>query len=172
MTEQAHDIAPINIETHRGDAPLSALERTIKKGVDVGTVVHRDKLNGLRSTFEEKVDEHIGRCLRHRRKLLGLTQMDLGDATGQLSQQIQKYECGSTRISASRLHTLAQALRVPVQYFYQHAPTSEPVDVPSGLSPTETPDAIELMESYAKLPERVRASLRNFVKALSETKTA
>jgi len=64
------------------------------------------------------IDLHLGRRLRRRRRLLGLTQQQLAVQVGIRFQQIQKYECGANRISAARLWQLAEALETPVSYFY------------------------------------------------------
>lgn len=64
------------------------------------------------------IDLHLGRRLRRRRRLLGLTQQQLALRVGVRFQQIQKYECGANRISAARLWELAEALQAPVAYFY------------------------------------------------------
>ena len=64
------------------------------------------------------IDVHLGKRLRRRRRLLGLTQQQLAGACGVRFQQIQKYECGANRISAARLWQLSEALEVPVGYFY------------------------------------------------------
>ena len=68
-----------------------------------------------------EIDLHLGRRLRRRRRLLGLTQQQLGDRVDIRFQQIQKYECGANRISAARLWELAEALQTPVSYFYDGA---------------------------------------------------
>jgi transcriptional regulator with XRE-family HTH domain len=60
----------------------------------------------------------MGRRLRLRRRLLGLSQTRLAESCGVSFQQIQKYEAGSVAISASRLWQLACALDAPVRYFY------------------------------------------------------
>lgn len=65
-----------------------------------------------------EIDLHIGRRLRRRRRVLGLTQQQLGDRLGIRFQQVQKYECGANRISAARLWYLASALETDVLYFY------------------------------------------------------
>src|SRR5580698_2943374 len=65
----------------------------------------------------ELIDIHLGRRLRRRRRILGLTQQQLAGACGVRFQQIQKYECGANRISAARLWQLSEALEVPVGYF-------------------------------------------------------
>lgn len=64
------------------------------------------------------IDLHIGRRLRRRRRLLNLTQQQLGDRLNIRFQQVQKYECGANRISAARLWHLACALQVDIGYFY------------------------------------------------------
>ena len=64
------------------------------------------------------IDLHLGRRLRRRRRLLGLTQQQLAVQVGVRFQQVQKYECGANRISAARLWELAEALATPISYFY------------------------------------------------------
>lgn len=68
-----------------------------------------------------QVMQTIGRRLRSRRRLLGLSQMSLGQTCGVTFQQIQKYETGSVAISASRLWKLARALDVSIGYFFDDA---------------------------------------------------
>ncbi len=70
----------------------------------------------------DPVDIHVGRRLRQRRTLLGLSQDKLGRAVGLTFQQIQKYERGANRIGASRLLQFSRALTVPVAYFFEDAP--------------------------------------------------
>ena len=64
------------------------------------------------------IDQHLGNRVRRRRRLLGLTQLQLAEKVGVRFQQVQKYECGANRMSASRVWQLAMALEVPVAYFY------------------------------------------------------
>jgi transcriptional regulator with XRE-family HTH domain len=64
------------------------------------------------------VNLHIGRRLRCRRRLLGLTQQELATATGITFQQINKYEQATNRMSAARVYEMARALDVPVSYFF------------------------------------------------------
>ena len=68
---------------------------------------------------EKNVDEHIGRQLRRRRRALGLTQLQLGLAIGVRFQQVQKYECAASKMSVSRLWRVAEALNVPISYFFE-----------------------------------------------------
>ena len=65
------------------------------------------------------IDAHVGQRIRFRRKLLQMTQQNRAEGVGIRFQQIQKYETGANRVSASRLFEIAEALDVPVQYFYE-----------------------------------------------------
>ncbi len=111
-----------------------------------------------------EIDLHVGRRLRRRRRLLGLTQQALGEQVGIRFQQIQKYECGANRVSASRLFELSEALHVPVQHFYEglsehntssHVPeTDGSVLAPDILSKKETMDLIRAYYSMGKTPRK------------------
>jgi transcriptional regulator with XRE-family HTH domain len=74
----------------------------------------------------------IGRRLRARRRLLGLTQAAVGEACSLSFQQVHKYESGLMAISASRLWKLSNALGVPVSYFFEGLPA-----IPSAAAPTD-----------------------------------
>lgn len=64
------------------------------------------------------VDELVGKRIRHRRWALGVTQAELGEKIGVKFQQVQKYELGINRISASRLWEVSRALDVPISFFF------------------------------------------------------
>lgn len=68
---------------------------------------------------EQTIDAYIGARVRLRRLMLGMSQESLGGQLSLTFQQIQKYEKGVNRISASRLYALARALSVPVNYFFE-----------------------------------------------------
>ena len=67
----------------------------------------------------QDIDRHIGARMRERRIALGLTQQRLAEKVGITYQQAHKYETGANRLSAGRLHELAQALEVDVGYFFE-----------------------------------------------------
>lgn len=73
----------------------------------------------------EDVDEHIGKRLRRRRRLLGLTQNDLAQLVGRSFQQIQKYESAASRLTDEKLYDLASVLNVNVGYFFDGLPAVE-----------------------------------------------
>lgn len=79
----------------------------------------RKKSSDGASGVASKVDVHIGKRLRLRRMMVGLSQEEVAQAVGVAFQQIQKYECAINRISTSRLWALAQALQCPVSFFYE-----------------------------------------------------
>ena len=116
------------------------------------------------------IDLHVGKRLRRRRRLLGLTQQTLAEQVGIRFQQIQKYECGANRVSAARLFELSEALSVPVQYFYEglsdrEADMDEERDriAPDVLSKKETMD---LVRAYYNMGEAPRKHLLDLAKSL------
>ena len=66
-----------------------------------------------------EVDRYVGARIRERRIMLGLTQQEMAELVGVIYQQAHKYEHGINRVSAGRLYAIAQALNVPVGYFYE-----------------------------------------------------
>jgi len=68
------------------------------------------------------IDRHVGSRVRMQRMMLGMSQEKLGEAIGLTFQQVQKYEKGTNRISASRLQHIAHTLNVPVAFFFEGAP--------------------------------------------------
>lgn len=73
------------------------------------------------------VDIHVGERLRSRRALLGLTQEKLAESVNLTFQQIQKYERGTNRVSASRLWQFSKVLRVPISFFFENYTDRQPV---------------------------------------------
>jgi transcriptional regulator with XRE-family HTH domain len=106
--------------------------------------------------------------------MLDLTQMQVADALGLTYQQVQKYEKGTNRISASRLQRLSHILHVPVSFFFEGAPrdihlpelieggSAMPSDVVDCLA---TPDGIALAKAFARIPDR---KIRHAIVALVE----
>jgi transcriptional regulator with XRE-family HTH domain len=73
------------------------------------------------------IDKHVGTRVRMRRMMLNKSQTELGNALGLTFQQVQKYEKGTNRISASRLVQIGNFLQVPVTFFFDDAPDIAPV---------------------------------------------
>lgn len=68
------------------------------------------------------IDQFVGRQIRYRRWQLDMSQADLAMKIGVTLQQVQKYETGTNRVSASRLWEAAHALNVPITYFFACEP--------------------------------------------------
>ncbi|WP_152047925.1 helix-turn-helix domain-containing protein [Aureimonas psammosilenae] len=86
------------------------------------------------SSRSNPVDVHVGNRLRLLRLQKGMTQEELGSLVGVSYQQIQKYETGSNRISASRLYFLAMQLSVGPEYFFGDLDASAIVTMNSNVS--------------------------------------
>ena len=121
------------------------------------------------------VDLHVGKRLRQRRCLLGMTQQQLANAVGIKFQQIQKYESGANRVSASRLWALSKALDVPVTYFFEGlngelAATAPEGDEPRMVKPTvfEDKETIDLVRAYYNMQVEPRRKFLDLAKAMSE----
>jgi transcriptional regulator with XRE-family HTH domain len=120
----------------------------------------------------DETDLHVGKRLRRRRRLLGMTQQDLAGQVGVRFQQIQKYECGANRVTASRLFDLSRALNVTVQYFFDGMVTANPA--PNAANDAEQmegdilsqKETLELVRAYYRLGERPRKRLLELAKAL------
>lgn len=121
------------------------------------------------------IDLHVGRRLRRRRRLMGMTQQQLAEMVGIRFQQIQKYECGANRITASRLFELSSSLSVPIQYFYDGL--AAPTAANSGVANDHddiSPDLLrqketrELIRAYYRLGERPRRRLLDLAKSFEE----
>jgi transcriptional regulator with XRE-family HTH domain len=105
-----------------------------------------------------------------RRMMLGMSQEKLGDALGLTFQQVQKYEKGTNRIGASRLHRIAQVLEADTSFFFEGSPTSGDA---SGTTPAPTyvqdflatSDGLALTKAFQLLPSN---RLRKRVVALVE----
>ncbi len=118
-----------------------------------------------------EIDVHLGKRLRRRRRLLGLTQQQLAGACGVRFQQIQKYECGANRISAARLWQLSEALEVPVAYFYDglsEKAGERPQTCDSGGEVLASKETMDLIRAYYQLGERPRRRLLDLAKSLNE----
>jgi transcriptional regulator with XRE-family HTH domain len=116
------------------------------------------------------IDLHLGKRLRRRRRLLGLTQQQLAGAVGVRFQQIQKYECGANRISAARLWRLAEALEVSVGYFYDGLEAGRPYvpgDRAEGGEMLARKETQDLIRAYYQLGERPRRRLLDLAKSLN-----
>ena len=120
------------------------------------------------------VDVHVGSRLRLRRTLLGMSQQRLAAAIGLTFQQVQKYERGANRISAGRLLEMADALEVPVSFFFDQLQAAEPSAGPiTAISATlsigipHKRETLELARAYHGITDAVlRKRLYELIKSM------
>jgi len=125
------------------------------------------------------VDLHVGARVRMRRRLRGVSQEKLADCLGLTFQQVQKYERGANRISASKLYEIAAALQTPIAYFFEGL--ADPADVsdnalgPDGSSEQVvhdflmTTEGLELAGLFPRLRRgRLRRKFLDLVRAIVE----
>ena len=131
----------------------------------------------------DDIDLHLGKRLRRRRRLLGLTQQQVAEGVGIRFQQIQKYECGANRISAARLWQLAQVLDVPVNYFYDGLTETPMRRERDGMGesrsldtrqadPAAGKETQDLIRAYQNLGERPRRRLLDLARSLNTESAA
>lgn len=123
------------------------------------------------------VDAHVGERVRMRRKLLGVSQDQLADSLGLTFQQVQKYERGANRISASKLFHIAEILNVDVSYFFDGLP--DPIDggeVDGAVAHVhevmqaflQTSEGVELAEIFPRISNgKVRRQILDLVRTMA-----
>jgi transcriptional regulator with XRE-family HTH domain len=129
------------------------------------------------STAYNPIDVHVGARLRTRRTLLGFTQMALADAIGLTFQQLQNYEKGSNRISASRLYDVSKLMDVDIGYFFDEMGQAIESESPAQLSrqkskrsprkppksedPLHRRETLELVRAYYRITDpKIRGHVR------------
>ena len=123
------------------------------------------------------VDVHVGLCIRKYRSLRGMSQEKFAEVLGVTFQQIQKYESGRNRVSASRLWDISQVLKTPISFFYDDMPeeasalsprhiTNADMVVPTSLAqttelynsdPISRRETLSLVRAYYQIPDRAVA---------------
>jgi transcriptional regulator with XRE-family HTH domain len=127
----------------------------------------------VKKSGPEPTDVHVGRRVRMRRMMLGMSQEKLGDALGITFQQVQKYEKGTNRISASRLQRTAEVLHVLVPFFFEGLPDG--AGVPSATLPPRyvsdflaTTDGLNLTTAFMRIQDaQLRRSIVNLVEEIA-----
>jgi len=126
---------------------------------------------GRGTGIPDPIDVHVGSRIRNRRLFLGMNQDSLAKAIGLTFQQVQKYEGGSNRVSASRLKAVAEILAVPVSYFYEGLAASgaeEPAELRDRRERMQRPETIELVRLYYRIPDQeIRHQFLGMVKAVA-----
>ena len=112
------------------------------------------------------VDVHVGQRIRHRRWTIGMTQQQLADAVGIKFQQIQKYETGMNRVSASRLWDISRAMEVPITFFFDGLGDDGPSEAEIDLIAEK--EALQLIRAYYAIPEAQRRQIFELARVLSQ----
>jgi transcriptional regulator with XRE-family HTH domain len=120
------------------------------------------------------VDAHVGTRIRLRRKLLGLSQQQLAERLGLTFQQVQKYERGVNRVSASKLYETAQVLQAPVTHFFEGLDGEPLIEAPRNGETTVTAflmttEGLELATLFPRIPKgRMRHQVLELVRTLAD----
>ena len=136
-----------------------------------GPIGDRADLPNQRSATS--IDGHVGSRLRLRRLEVGMSQEKLAEALGVTFQQVQKYERGVNRIGASRLHQIAQALQVPISFFFEGA-DDEPTDRMPGAAgrcltgPVSDPATVRLLRAFSLIQDpEIRLKAVTIIEAIA-----
>ena len=123
------------------------------------------------------IDRHVGSRVRMRRMMLSISQTKLGDALGLTFQQVQKYEKGTNRLSASKLQESANFLQVPVTFFFEGAPSVSGTSKAKGASPSPayvtdflaTRDGLALIKAFMRIKDaKLRRRAVNLVEEIAD----
>ena len=120
--------------------------------------------------MKHPVDVHVGKRIRHRRWMASMTQQQLAERVGIKFQQIQKYETGTNRVSASRLHDIARSLDVSAAHFFEGLEDDAATDGAADMLSDR--EAMELVRCYYAIPENQRRRLFDLARVLSESSAA
>ncbi|MBD3765371.1 MAG: helix-turn-helix transcriptional regulator [Rhodobacterales bacterium] len=118
--------------------------------------------------MKHPVDAHVGKRIRHRRWMIGMTQQQLADQVGIKFQQIQKYETGMNRVSASRLWDIAEAMGVSIGFFFEGLESAPSSGRAAEADMMGDKEALELVRTYYSIPEAQRRRLFDLARVLSE----
>jgi transcriptional regulator with XRE-family HTH domain len=137
----------------------------------------RTNLKAIVERAANPVDLHVGARIRMRRKTMGLSQERLAESLSLTFQQVQKYERGANRVSASKLYEIARSLRSPINYFFDGlADTVDPL--PEGVADQDasafvhelvmTPEGMELAALFPRIAKRGRKLVLDLARVLAE----
>jgi transcriptional regulator with XRE-family HTH domain len=130
----------------------------------------------LSTRHPHPTDKHVGSRVRMRRLMLGMSQEKLADQLGLTFQQVQKYEKGINRISASRLQQVCQILDVPVSFFFEEAPGQSGERRGLGEAPSPayvndflaSADGLALLKAFMRINDpALRRSIVRLVESIS-----
>jgi len=133
----------------------------------------RSKSTQFKFDGPHPVDISVGSRVRGRRILMGMSQERLGDELGVTFQQVQKYEKGTNRISASRLHDISRILEVEPSYFFEEfaaarRPSQAAPPSSADSDPLRKRETLELVRAYYRIPDpEVRHEIAALIRSLA-----
>ena len=136
-----------------------------------------NQLSEESSKSPNPVDLHVGGRVRMRRKMLGISQERLAEALGLTFQQVQKYERGANRISASKLYEIARFLSAPIAYFFEGLSDPAAGKAAGDVHGAEqhvhgflmTSEGLELAAAFPRIARaRLRRRILDLVRSLTE----
>lgn len=124
----------------------------------VGTGRNLGNMNGI--------DSAVGKRIRQRRKMLGLSQTELAVRVGVKFQQVQKYETGVNRVAASRLWKIAETLKVPITYFFEDIAVPGLPEESTEADDASMPETSEMVRILNRLPPAQKQAMSSFLQSL------
>jgi transcriptional regulator with XRE-family HTH domain len=128
-------------------------------------------MSDLIELLPDPVDIHVGRKILQRRREMGLSRRALGEIIGVGLKQVNKYETAMNRVSAGRLHEIAQALGVPAAWFFEGMDGETAGDEPLAESAAGVMNQHEikaLLAAYHLVPREVRRKFLRLVRSIAD----
>ena len=125
----------------------------------------------------DPIDKHVGSRVRMRRMMLSMSQTKLGDGLNLTFQQVQKYEKGTNRVSASRLQQISHILQVPVAFFFEGAPSVPGAPRVKGTAPSPayvsdflaTREGLALIKAFTQIKDvKLRRRIVDLVEGIAD----
>ena len=156
-------------------------DSAIQRGLLLHSSLNSDKKSegaaeiAMATKVPDPVDKHVGSRVRMRRLMLGMSQQKLGNSLGLTFQQVQKYEKGKNRVSASRLQAMPHILQVHVPFFFEGSPhnaghVGKGAEAPSPAYVSDflaSSDGLKLVEAFMQIGDaKLRRSLVRLVEEI------
>ena len=162
--------------TQNGGAEFRSVEKDVEMSAAVsesGQVSEARPETVPNQRSANSVDGHVGSRVRLRRLELGLSQEKLAEQLGITFQQVQKYERGTNRIGASRLHQIAIVLQAPITYFFEGATDASIARVNDATPLSQAlsdPATVRLVRAFATISDpQLKQKAVGIIEAIAET---
>ncbi len=133
------------------------------------SMAERKRRRRTRIDGPDPIDAHVGERIRLRRHIQRMSQSDLAVQLGMSFQSVQKYERAGNRISASVLWRIAQALQVPVSFFFEGLTDAD--SAPPPMDPTFEDAMVETARLYQSVPTPIRSVLTQLIERIAKAES-